>query len=75
MSDSMRIKIVKKFSSPLTGKKANIDDEMNVPRNQFWIKRIAAKDCIEIKKKAKAKKQVQSSEAKADVKNKSKGSK
>lgn len=56
MSDSMRIKIKRKFTNPLTGRRAQIDEEFNVPKNQFWFKRILEKDCELLKSKAKAKK-------------------
>ena len=48
--NSIKIKIKNKFTSPLTGKRTEIGGEFNVPKNQFWIKRINQKDCEEIKK-------------------------
>jgi len=74
MSATMKVKILKKFPNPLTGRKAEVGQEIKVPKNQFWLKRLADKDCEEIKQKAKATKPQGS---KADVKeNKnSKGSK
>ena len=51
---AIKVKIKKKFTSPLTGKKTKIDEEINVPHNQFWLKRIEQKDCEQIKQKKKA---------------------
>jgi len=55
MNNSMRIKVLKSFPSPLTNRMAEVDSELNVPKSQFWFKRIEQKDCIEIKKKTKSK--------------------
>lgn len=73
MDNSIRVKILVNFPNPLTNRKAKVGEEIKVPKNQFWLKRIAAKDCEKINEKTKAKKP----EVKADVKeNKnSKGSK
>ena len=54
MSDSIKIKIKNKFTNPLTNRRAKIDEEFNVPKNQFWLKRIKEKDCVQIKKFTKA---------------------
>lgn len=74
MSNLIRVKILKVFPNPRTNRKTKEGDEIKVPKNQFWLRRLADKDCEEISKKSKAKKLEVS---KADVKeNKSfKGSK
>ena len=45
MKTSMRVKIKNKFTNPLTGRKILASEEVNVPRNQFWLKRLAEKAC------------------------------
>ncbi len=68
MSKSMKVKIKRQFPNPLTGRKAKVDEEINVPKNQFWLKRIEQKDCEEIKKKkAKAKAADKKADRIADV--------
>lgn len=49
-TNKIKIKILRPFTSPLTGKRTEIDEEFHAPKNQFWIKRINEKDCAEIKK-------------------------
>ena len=70
----MKVKIKRKFSNPMTGRRAKIDEELNVPKNQFWFKRIQEKDCELIKKFTKAK-PAKESGVKAAVKSNSRGSK
>lgn len=74
MDNRIIVKILKVFPNPITGRKTKEGEEIKVPKNQFWLRRIADKDCEQIKSKSKAKKPEVS---KADVKeNKSiKGSK
>lgn len=55
MANEMRIKVKKKFLSPLTNRMADIGQEMNVPMSQFWFKRLQAHDCEKIKLKVKVK--------------------
>ena len=45
----MRIRVLKKFPSPLDNRMLKIDSELNVPKSQFWFRRIDDKDCIKIK--------------------------
>ena len=76
-TNKIKIKILKKFASPLTGRRTEIGEELNVPANQFWFKRIAEKDCEKIKKFSKAQASEKKSSGKVDAKekNNSKGSK
>lgn len=75
MDNSLKVRVKKQFTNPLSGRRLKIDDVLNVPKNQFWLRRIKAGDCELEKRKAKAKKPEQPSGKKADVKIKSKGSK
>ena len=70
----MRVKINRKFTSPLTGRRTKIDEELIVPKSQFWFKRLNEKDCELIKDKTKAKLGKESG-SKAIMKSNSKGSK
>ena len=74
MIDSIKVKIIKKFPNPLTSRRTEIGQELNVPKNQFWLKRLKQKDCELIEKFTKAK-PVKESGAKAPVKINPKGSK
>ena len=74
MIDSIKVKIKRKFPNPLSGRRVEIDAELNVPKNQFWLKRLKQKDCELIKKFTKVK-SVKESGVKAAVKGNSKGSK
>lgn len=69
MKAEMKVKILKPFPSPLTNKMTAAGEVINVPKSQFWLKRIQQKDVEEVKNVTKAK------APKADVKNKEKGSK
>lgn len=51
----MCVKIKKRFLSPLSRRFTEIDSEINVPKNQFWFRRIDNKDCVEIVMKPKSK--------------------
>lgn len=74
MTKTMIVKIKRKFTSPLTGRRTEVDQEINVPKSQFWFKRLKEKDCELIKKFTKAKPGKESG-SKAGVKSSSKGSK
>lgn len=54
---SIRVKILKPFLSPLTNRMTKAGAEINVPQNQFWLKRIEQKDCKKLALKVKKKKQ------------------
>lgn len=69
MSKTIKLRVLKKFTSPLTHRRIEIGEEFNAPANQFWFKRIREKDCEEIKKFSnKAKASEKKSDAKADKK-------
>jgi len=55
MTNEMRVKIVKRFLSPLTGRMTKVGEELNVPMNKFWLKRKRLGDCEKIKFKSKIK--------------------
>lgn len=46
---SMRVKVKKDFMSPLTNRMAKVDQEMNVPKTMFWLRRIKDGDCEQMK--------------------------
>ncbi len=75
----MKIKILKSFMNPLTGRKTKKDEVLNVPASQFWFKRLRDKDCekIEIKPKTTVKVKedapVVEPQTKAKVKTKKRG--
>ena len=73
MSNSMRIKIKKKFINPLSNRREKEGTELNVPKNQFWLKRLRDGDCEKIKAKSKIK--APKKEPKPEMKDNSKGSK
>lgn len=75
MDNSLKVLVKRQFTNPLSGRRLKVDEELNVPKNQFWLRRIQEGDCQLQKRKAKAKKPEQPSGKKADVKIKSKGSK
>ena len=73
MTNAMRIRVLKKFPSPLDNRMLKIDSELNVPKSQFWFRRIDDKDCIKIKSQFKVAKAV--SKPSVDVHKSKKGSK
>ena len=77
ITNKIKIKVLKKFTSPITGRRVVIGEEFSAPANQFWFKRIAEKDCEQIKKFSKiyASKKNPSAEADKKEKNNLKGSK
>lgn len=62
MTNSMRVKVIKSFLSPLNNRLAKVDSEMNVPKSQFWYKRAEQGDIKILKEKIEKKK------AKAEIK-------
>lgn len=56
MRSSIRVEIKKAFPSPLTGHRTKVGEEVNVPHNQFWLKRIDQGDCEKVKTKKVPKK-------------------
>ena len=55
MANEMRVKVKKQFLSPLTNRMIKFDSEVNVPVNQFWLKRLSQGDCEKINKTKKVK--------------------
>lgn len=55
MKNSMCVQVKNQFLSPLTNRLEKVGAQMNVPKNQFWLKRIEDGDCQKIKMKTKAK--------------------
>lgn len=53
--EKMRVRIKKRFLSPLSNQMLKVDAELNVPQSQFWFKRVNDKDVEKIKMKVKAK--------------------
>ena len=56
MAKSIRVKILKSFrnpkasiASPKKGGHTKIDEELTVTKDNFWIRRLTSKDCVEIK--------------------------
>lgn len=70
MTNETRIKVINRFLSPLTNRLTEIDQEINVPMNIFWLKRLQVGDCQKVKSKEKLKSKVLN-----QSKNYSKGSK
>jgi hypothetical protein len=54
MVNETRVKIKNQFLSPLTNRMVKIDEEINVPLNQFWLKRLQLGDCEKVKRAKKA---------------------
>lgn len=55
MKNSICVKILRKFTSPLTMRKTVVGSYLNVPHNRFWMKRMLDKDCEQVKSKPKIK--------------------
>lgn len=49
----MRVKILKKFPSPINNRMAIVNQEMTVSKSIFWLRRLNDKDCVQISLKAK----------------------
>ena len=50
--NDMRVRITAQFFSPMTHRILKVGQELNVPKNQFWLKRLAAQDVEEVKAEA-----------------------
>jgi len=64
MAKSIRVKILKSFrnpksniASPEKGGHTKVGEQLNVVKDNFWIKRLLAKDCEQIKMPPKPKAQ------------------
>ena len=54
MKNSMCVKVLKPFRSPLTNRMVEIGALLNVSENIFWLRRIEAKDCERTKNKKRS---------------------
>lgn len=65
MANEIRVRVKRRFMSPLNNRLAAVDSVLNVPRNQFWLRRIADKDCEILKSVKKEKGPAEKPQAKA----------
>ncbi len=71
----MKVKILARFISPLTNRRVKLHEIVNVPKNQFWFKRLKDKDCEIIVEMIPKKKEIPKIKDSKFKKSKSAGSK
>jgi len=64
------VEIKQSFLNPINNRMAQVGDHMRVPNNQFWLRRLAQKDCAKAKslRPKKAQEKVAKKELKAEKK-------
>lgn len=55
MKPSIQVRVLKSFRNPLTNRMAKVGEDMKVPHDNFWLRRLRDLDCEKTKKASKPK--------------------
>ena len=75
MTNSMRVKVINSFLSPLDSRLLEVEKELHVPKNQFWYKRAQQGDIKILKENIEKKKAKSQTKVDANATKNKKGSK